>query len=233
MGNALASRSESSSTCLPHGSLHEHFYKGSEEAPESWLFSTLRSSPPSASVAASLGLRGPKLFNRVLSVEEVSWCSEPLKEAGPLQNLSPRAPLRTRRRLEGLAGPSGSEVGHSYVIVKVLTQETKDSEPQSELWRLNWGQGRTRGANLTIAEDGVELPPERIMGERLERTWPGTCSGDQLLALLQRWDGRAYDVNPRNQRNCHHFVQDVLRECTGSRTSRMDPRWVDLAAAGS
>merc|ERR1711924_321114 len=122
----------------------------------------------------------------------------------------------------------GLEAGadaNSAPLVSQGRQEDKEqvNAEHTELWRVGWGRGRKTGANVIVEQKSVILPPSQIMGERLERAWPGTCSGDQLLSFLKKWDGREYDVNPGNGRNCHHFVQDMLQTCTDNYTGYVDP----------
>lgn len=217
---------------LPHGKLDDLFYiesRASEPQPSFWWW--LRSTSPAASssVCHPSGVEQLLRSNRVLEVKDVYWCSEPLKEAGPFQHLSPRTPLRLRRILEGKVGPSSREIGHSYVVMTVLVgPESPAQPPRTEMWRLSWGQGIVSGTNLVVQQasrsckDNVSLPPARIKGDRQERSWPATCSPGQLLDLLKKWDGQEYDVNPTNSRNCHHFVQDVLKACTRSPTGESD-----------
>ncbi|CAE8652490.1 unnamed protein product, partial [Polarella glacialis] len=125
----------------PHGKLEDVFFLS--PSPAKWLSSrsgSAGSGSPSES-PGGLFLKDRSQVNRVLEVSDVYWCSEPLKEAGDFQNLSPRTPQRTHRRLEGKDGPSSREVGHSYVVLSVLVRPESDAdELRSELWRLNWGQ---------------------------------------------------------------------------------------------
>lgn len=156
-------------------------------------------------------------FQRIEKVEKVYWCTEPLNEVGALKDvISPRTLPRilADRKGRGLIGPATWEVGHSYALVKVKFYEGIDSDSgQSKMYRLNWGQGRKSGTNLTIREQCL-IPEAKITGERLEDHWNGNCSGDQLYSFLKKWDGREYDAAPSNNRNCHHFVQELLEQCT-------------------
>merc|ERR1712146_493994 len=113
--------------------------------------------------------------------------------------------MRVFRKLRHHEGPSASEIGHSYIIVEVdMLPEASDETKglQTESFRLNWGQGIKHGSCLTVFA-GVQVPPMQITGERFERKWKGTCSGEELLDLLKKWSPREYDVNPTNRRNCH------------------------------
>mmetsp|Transcript_120202 Transcript_120202/g.256527 ORF Transcript_120202/g.256527 Transcript_120202/m.256527 type:complete len:227 (+) Transcript_120202:179-859(+) len=213
----------------PHGSLDAIFFAETPMPPQRGLRRLLQSPASVGSTGASIGsptaASAPRAVreNRVDRVQGVHWCSEPLKEAGRLENLSPRSAPRINLILEGKSGPSAFEVGHSYVIAEVLTRPEPGSEAsREELWRFNWGQGIKSGTNLTVVQDGVRIPPTQITGERKEAWFPGTCSGEKLLAFLQKWDGREYDVNPTNKRNCHHFVQDFLQTCTSHQTGYKD-----------
>lgn len=213
-----AVQSPTSRTRRPHGNLDELFFathSAKESQPQTW---TQRISSSSSSWKAGQKDRSEQIL-RVARINDVYWCSEPLKEAGVFQDLSPRTSLRLRRKLEGKVGPSSSEVGHSFVVLSVLVHPTdpESHELRPELWRVSWGLGIVKGTNLVIQEDG-SLPPARIMGDRQERHWPATCTPAQLLEMLKKWDGREYDVNPKKGRNCHHFAQDLLQTCTANRT---------------
>eukprot|EP00930_Biecheleria_cincta_P065284 TRINITY_DN51040_c0_g1_i1.p1 TRINITY_DN51040_c0_g1~~TRINITY_DN51040_c0_g1_i1.p1 ORF type:complete len:203 (-),score=22.98 TRINITY_DN51040_c0_g1_i1:185-793(-) len=148
-------------------------------------------------------------------VSKVHWCSEPIWDAGFMWMLSPRTLLRFARKLERKAGPSSMEFAHSYAIVDIGHDMENSYGDVVRYFRLNWG-----AMNLRVhAVKG--LPPSRIMGKRLEASWPSTCSGTQLYDFLKRWEGRPYDPDPRAHTNCHHFVQDLLQQCTSQSSSFM------------
>jgi len=133
---------------------------------------------------------------------------------GRFQDLSPRTLPRwlAGRPIRGLSGPATREGGHSYAIVDVETV-TLEGATVHERYRLNWGQGKLHGTNLTMfPQEGV--PEQKLTGDRLEKEWDGTCTGQELYSLLKIWDGRLYDPAPRNNANCHHFVQDLIHQCT-------------------
>lgn len=175
--------------------------------------------------------RGEQLLenvSRVHRVKSIFWCSEPFNEAGQyLRHISPRSLMRIFRKLKHQEGPSGGEVGHSYAVVELemvpgehlLKSDAgeKIERLETESFRLNWGQGIKHGSCLTIFP-GATVPPCRITGERCERQFTGTCSGAELIDLLRKWSPREYDVNPMHQRNCHHFVQDIIQQCTIAET---------------
>lgn len=218
-----------SSARKPHGNVDEIFLTQLKPPRRysRFLSSSANTSLPSSTLE-------PKMpgENRFLMVRRVYWCSDPLNEAGELRDLSPRTGPRwlALRRPRGLTGPATWEVGHSYVVVDLELKP--DAERQTpvidgaedgsgdlsnvERYRLNWGRGLKSGTNLTITPHGA-LPPSRLAGERLERTWSGTCTAEELMTLLGDWDGETYDVHPANNRNCHHFVQNVIQQCTAER----------------
>lgn len=175
-------------------------------------------------VSPSQAMRVEKVF-RIQSVKNVFFCTEPFDEAGRyLRHFCPRALLRWGRWLDKRAGPAGGEIGHSYVILEVdmlPDSPSADATAKPEFLRLNWGQGIKYGSCLTVFA-GAKIPPRNITGERLERKWPATCSGEELVAMLTKWNLREYDVNPANLRNCHHFVQDVIQQCTSADTGYRD-----------
>ena len=167
---------------------------------------------PWSSSSFSSGGYGESLqhVQRVRMVRKVYWCSEPLNELGIFKWLSPRwLPRRLAwRSSRELEGPASWELGHSYALVDV---ELEDQS--SERYRLNWGAGRRVGTNLVIEKrDG--LPEVRIRGDRLEKAYVGTCTGEELYSFLLSWDGATYDANAANNRNCHHFVQELIHACT-------------------
>jgi len=208
--------SASSGSCKPHGSIDDLFLSNVPATPrQSWL-ATIFGSSSSNTCTAAVDI-GNVRQNRISKVKKVYWCSDPLNEAGDLKDFSPRTPPRwlAWRKHRGLNGPATWEIRHSYVLVDVETSplDVAGGHPMEERYRLNWGQGKKHGTNLTIVQQS-DVPPYRLQGERLEDMWPGTCTGDELLALLKKWDGQKYDVNPVNNRNCHHFVQDVIQKCT-------------------
>mmetsp|Transcript_94026 Transcript_94026/g.186426 ORF Transcript_94026/g.186426 Transcript_94026/m.186426 type:complete len:202 (-) Transcript_94026:70-675(-) len=167
--------------------------------------------PPSSSWSPAGVEVGSIQVDTIKEVGMVYWCSEPLETL--VGNLLPRGPMRLFRKLQGRAGPASVEVGHSYVVVSVRA-EPNDSW---ELWRLNWGAARLYPSNLCI-DRSAQLPQNQLFGDRLERAWEGTCSGPELAELLRKWNGRSYDANPCNNRQCHHFAQDVIGKCTHHQT---------------
>mmetsp|Transcript_14698 Transcript_14698/g.46230 ORF Transcript_14698/g.46230 Transcript_14698/m.46230 type:complete len:233 (+) Transcript_14698:68-766(+) len=185
-----------------------------------WLLRWLRSSASDS--ASSYVVVGKELreYARIARIREVHWCSSPFDELGGLRNLSPRTlpRLLALRPGRGLAGPASWEGGHSFAVVSVdyAPDPARPDATEPQGFRLNWGQGKRHGTNLSmIPVDG--LPRAQITDERLERTWQATCSPDELFELLERWDGRTYDAAPSNNRNCHHFVQDLIHRCTHDR----------------
>lgn len=212
-----------SCTHLPHGSLEDLFFgrQPAEGATSGLLWRLLRPlGLESLAVSSSPG--GPPAVEleqvlRIKQVTRVYWCSSPFEELGPhLSKLSPRTLPRkvSMRESRGLAGPATWEIGHSYALVDV---EVGEDRPSQLRYRLNWGQGKRHGTNLSMLPHSDPLPEHRVRGERLEMAWQGTCSGSELYQLLKEWDGRVYDAAPSNNRNCHHFMQDLIHQCTAER----------------
>ena len=204
---------ESSSSLKPHGRLDEIFLM-----PHSWIsnlsrLSWLSSKESSHELSYLSGSAAPSVgseaMQRVAFVKRVYWCSEPLNELGLFRFVSPRwLPRRLAwRRSRELEGPASWELGHSYAMVDVVLAEGE------ERYRLNWGAGKRSATNLVI-EKKEHLPESRIMGDRLEKVYEGTCTGQELYDFLLRWDGAKYDANAANNRNCHHFVQELIHACT-------------------
>mmetsp|Transcript_86535 Transcript_86535/g.253324 ORF Transcript_86535/g.253324 Transcript_86535/m.253324 type:complete len:239 (+) Transcript_86535:86-802(+) len=208
-------------SCIPHRGLHPIFWDEQLVRQREWRASWPWRACNSGSSACSgefVEEVHSETVQRIEHVSRVYWCSEPLNEAGPFKFLSPRSLQRylAFRGARKLAGPASWEAGHSYAVVDVVLSATPGAAERSERYRLNWGQGKKHGTNLSMIKH-QEVPPRRIMDERLENSWPGTCSGEELYVLLQRWDGRQYDAAPSNNRNCHHFVQELIQQCTPER----------------
>ncbi|CAJ1400747.1 unnamed protein product [Effrenium voratum] len=202
MGQSLSqsSRSPISSSCKPNPSLDDVFFYSVNEIREN-VFSMFSFSSSSASWTVP-ELEREKL-ERVKKVTRVYWCSEPLNELGQLKVLSPRSlprwlAMRASRELEG---PASWELGHSFALVDVELSPEAEEGRSFERYRLNWGAGRHHNMNLLI-ERQERVPSRQLTGERLEKD------------LLQRWDGQPYDANAANNRNCHHFVQELIHTCT-------------------
>ena len=215
---------ETSTSRKPHGNIDEFFFQSISTAwrQRARLLGGFPLSISSSSASLDSLLDETEeiqshLVQRVKGVTKVYWCSQPLNELGVFSMFSPRwLPRRLAwRRSRELEGPATWELGHSYAIVDVeLHPEAAQlSGHELERYRLNWGAGRRVGTNLVI-ERQDQLPETRIMGDRLEKSYPGTCTGEELHGFLRKWDGQAYDVNVANNRNCHHFVQELIHACT-------------------
>eukprot|EP00929_Paragymnodinium_shiwhaense_P076651 TRINITY_DN39442_c0_g1_i1.p1 TRINITY_DN39442_c0_g1~~TRINITY_DN39442_c0_g1_i1.p1 ORF type:complete len:231 (+),score=19.58 TRINITY_DN39442_c0_g1_i1:87-779(+) len=210
-------------TRLPtHGGLYAFFWREKlvnlKQRHARWSISV--SSPDTYCNFKHVEELGLERFNRIEAVERVYWCTEPLNEAGPFKEFSPRTLPRVlgARFQRGLSGPSSWEVGHSYGLVRVRLHPwaCEAGGQQSRLYRLNWGRGIQHGTNLTMFEQD-HVPQSKVTGERLEQDWQGTCTGEELYDLMAEWDGRVYDVSPSNNANCHHFIQDLIDRCTHAR----------------
>eukprot|EP00931_Biecheleriopsis_adriatica_P004098 TRINITY_DN105816_c0_g1_i1.p1 TRINITY_DN105816_c0_g1~~TRINITY_DN105816_c0_g1_i1.p1 ORF type:complete len:230 (-),score=14.92 TRINITY_DN105816_c0_g1_i1:70-759(-) len=163
--------------------------------------------------------QAPLEFEKIKRISRVNWCTSPFDEMGPLRNTSPRTLPRwlALRQTRGLAGPATWEGGHSYAIIEVeYVDAYSGSPPEPRKFRLNWGQGLKFGHNLTMTPIS-DIPAKQLTGDRLENSWEATCSPKELLQFLKRWDGREYDAAPSNNRNCHHFAQELIEQCTSER----------------
>ncbi|CAJ1434972.1 unnamed protein product [Effrenium voratum] len=182
MGQSLSqsSRSPISSSCKPNPSLDDVFFYSVNEIREN-VFSMFSFSSSSASWTVP-ELEREKL-ERVKKVTRVYWCSEPLNELGQLKVLSPRSlprwlAMRASRELEG---PASWELGHSFALVDVELSPEAEEGRSFERYRLNWGAGRHHNMNLLI-ERQERVPSRQLTGERLEKDYPGTCTGRELRA---------------------------------------------------
>eukprot|EP00930_Biecheleria_cincta_P059729 TRINITY_DN45454_c0_g1_i1.p1 TRINITY_DN45454_c0_g1~~TRINITY_DN45454_c0_g1_i1.p1 ORF type:complete len:221 (+),score=19.78 TRINITY_DN45454_c0_g1_i1:72-734(+) len=210
MGN---SSSQTSTSQKPHGGLHTIFFT-SPKLPETFRRSWFASSSGTSTSAEAPVPIEPQMIQRIKRVTKVYWCSDPFNEMGRFRDLSPRTLPRwlAGRHSRGLSGPATWEGGHSYAIVDVETV-SPETGTAHERYRLNWGQGKMHGTNLTMFPE-EHLPEQKLTGDRLEKAWEGTCTGEELYSLLKSWDGRLYDSAPSNNGNCHHFVQDLIHQCT-------------------
>ncbi|CAK9061539.1 unnamed protein product [Durusdinium trenchii] len=221
MGQSPSSGSiETSASCKPHEKIDDYFLQRvtsrvlQRVPPVQSPFSLSPSCPSPGDQTQEIQSH---MVERVKGVTKVYWCSQPLNELGAFKVLSPRwLPRRLAwRQSRELEGPATWELGHSYAIVDVelLPEAAKLSGQSSERYRLNWGAGRRVGTNLAI-ERQDHVPESKIMGDRLEKVYPGTCTGKELHNFLKKWDGSTYDANAANNRNCHHFMQELIHACT-------------------